>query len=263
VRILFVGDIVGKVGRRLVKEQLRRLQGEVGADFTIANVENAAGGYGLTTTVWDELRRVPVDVFTSGNHIWDKKDTPAILDAEPRLLRPANYPAGNPGRGWCVVPSRTGVPVAVVNLQGLTFMLAMESPFLAADRILEEVSRQAKVIFIDLHAEATSEKQALAWYVDGRASAVIGTHTHVPTADERILPKGTAALTDAGMTGPYEGIIGFKPKEVLERFLLATPRALEAATRGGALCGAVVDVDETTGRARSIARVRVEEAYPA
>jgi 2',3'-cyclic-nucleotide 2'-phosphodiesterase len=259
VKILFIGDVVGKVGRRLLKEQLRRAQSETGADFTIANVENAAGGYGLTPDVWDELRRLTIDVFTSGNHIWDKKETPGILDSEPRLLRPANYPAGNPGRGHCVVSSRAGIPVAVVNLQGLTFMTPIESPFVVADRIVAEVRAQAKVIFVDFHAEATSEKQAIAWYLDGRVSAVVGTHTHVPTADERVLPDGTAALTDCGMTGPYEGVIGFKPKQVLERFLLGTPRALEAATHGGALCGAVVDVDESTGRSRSIRRVRIDE----
>lgn len=259
VRILFVGDVVGKVGRRLVTERLRRLQAELEVHFTVVNIENAAGGFGLTGSVWDELRRLPVDVFTSGNHIWDKKDTAALLDAEPRLLRPANYPAGNPGRGWCVVTSRGGVPVAVLNLQGLTFMTAMESPFRTADRILEEIGGQTVVRIVDFHAEATSEKQALAWHLDGRVSAVLGTHTHVPTADERILPHGTAALTDVGMTGPYEGIIGFKPQAVLERFLLATPRALEPATRGGALCGAVVEVDEATGKALAVRRVRVEE----
>lgn len=254
-----MGDVVGKVGRRVLTERLRRLQSEVQADVTVVNVENAAGGFGLTGTVWDDLARMPVDVFTSGNHIWDKKETAALLDSEPRLLRPANYPPGNPGRGWCTVVSKARVPVAVLNLQGLTFMTAMESPFRAADRILAELAGQAKVVIVDFHAEATSEKQALAWYLDGRVSAVLGTHTHVPTADERILLQGTAALTDVGMTGPYEGVIGFKPQAVLERFLLATPRALEPATRGGALCGAVVEVDEATGKARSIRRLRVEE----
>jgi metallophosphoesterase (TIGR00282 family) len=259
VRVLFVGDVVGKVGRRVLTERLRRVQSEVQADVTVVNVENAAGGFGLTGTVWDDLARMPVDVFTSGNHIWDKKETAALLDSEPRLLRPANYPPGNPGRGWCTVASKARVPVAVLNLQGLTFMTAMESPFRAADRILAELAGQAKVVIVDFHAEATSEKQALAWHLDGRVSAVLGTHTHVPTADERILPLGTAALTDVGMTGPYEGVIGFKPQAVLERFLLATPRALEPATRGGALCGAVVEVDEATGKAQSIRRLRVEE----
>jgi len=259
VNILFVGDVVGKVGRRLLKEQLRRAQTEAQADFTIVNVENASGGFGLTASVWDEISRLPIDVFTSGNHIWDKKETGALLDAEPRLLRPANYPAGNPGRGACVARSRGGVAVAVLNLQGLTFMVPVESPFVVADRLLAEHAGQARVVIVDMHAEATSEKQAMAWYLDGRASAVLGTHTHVPTADERILPKGTAALTDVGMTGPYGGIIGFKPQTVLERFLLGTPRAFEPATTGGILSGAVIDVDEATGRARSIRRLHVEE----
>ncbi len=256
VRILVVGDVVGKVGRRVVKDQLRRTQTALEVDFTVLNVENAAGGFGLTTAVWDELRRLPVDVFTSGNHIWDKKETAAILDAEPRLLRPANYPSGNPGRGLCVAEARTGVPVAVLHLQGRTFMTPIESPFTVADRLLTELAG-TRVVIVDMHAEATSEKQAVAWYLDGRVSVVVGTHTHVPTADERILPRGTAAITDVGMTGPYEGIIGFKPQAVLERFLLATPRALEPATGGGALAGVVVDVDHLTGKARSISRVRV------
>jgi len=259
VRILFVGDVVGKVGRRLLKERLRQAQAEAQADFTVVNIENAAGGFGLTASVWEEFSRLSVDVFTSGNHIWDKKETGALLDAEPRLLRPANYPAGNPGRGACVATGRNGVPVAVLNLQGLTFMVPVESPFVVADRLLAELAGQARVVIVDMHAEATSEKQAMAWYLDGRVSAVLGTHTHVPTADERILPKGTAALTDVGMTGPYGGIIGFKPGPVLERFLLGTPRAFEPATSGGALSGAVIEVDEATGRARSIRRLRVEE----
>ncbi|NCO69035.1 MAG: TIGR00282 family metallophosphoesterase [Acidobacteria bacterium] len=263
MRILFVGDVVGKVGRRLLREQLKCAQASTAADFTVVNIENAAGGFGITAPIWDELRRLPIDVFTSGNHIWDKKDTLPLLASQPNLLRPANYPTGNPGRGMCTVPARNGVQVTVMNLQGVTFMVPTESPFVVADRLFSELLISDKVVLVDFHAEATSEKQALAWYLDGRASFVIGTHTHVPTADERILPRGTAALTDAGMTGPYEGIIGFQPKEVLERFLLVTPRALSPATKGGALCGAVVDIDETTGRARAITRVRVEDGLPA
>lgn len=258
MRILFVGDVVGKVGRQILREQLRRVQAEVRADFTVVNVENAAGGFGLTGAVWDELRRLPVDVFTSGNHIWDKKETAVLLDAEPRLLRPANYPAGNPGRGWCVVPSARGAPVAVINLQGLVFMTAIDSPFRVADQVLAEIAGQTGVVVVDMHAEASSEKQAIAWYLDGRVSLVVGTHTHVPTADERILPQGTAAITDCGMTGPYGGVIGFKPGPVLERFLYGTPRSLEPARSGGALCGVLVEVDESSGRARSIQRVRSE-----
>lgn len=259
VRVVFVGDVVGKVGRRALAEHLRRLQGEVAADFTVVNVENAAGGFGLTDAVWDELRRLPVDVFTSGNHVWDKRETLALLDAEPRLLRPANYPPGNPGRGMVTLPTARGVPVTVINLQGVTFMTPIESPFVVADRLLGELGNASKVVLIDMHAEATSEKQALAWYLDGRVSAVLGTHTHVPTADERLLPKGTATITDVGMTGPYDGIIGFKPRPVLERFLYATPRTFETATAGGALCGVVIDVDESSGRALRIERVRRDE----
>jgi 2',3'-cyclic-nucleotide 2'-phosphodiesterase len=259
MNILFVGDVVGKVGRKLLSTHLRRLQNEHRVDLTIVNVENAAGGFGLTGPIWEELKRLPIAAFTSGNHIWDKKETLQILDCEPLLLRPANYPAGNPGRGMCTVTSREGVKVAVLNLQGQTFMTTIESPFVVADRMLGQLPRDVNVVIVDFHAEASSEKQALAWYLDGRVSAVLGTHTHVPTADERILPKGTAAITDVGMTGPYEGIIGFRPQEVLERFLLNTPRALEAATRGGALCGALVTVDEGTGVAQAVRRVRVED----
>lgn len=256
MKILFVGDVVGKVGRRVLKQLLPKLFTELTPDYVVVNVENAAGGFGLTAEVWSELAALPVDVFTSGNHIWDKKETAHILDREPRLLRPANYPEGNPGRGLCVTPCRRdGTPVAVLNLQGLTFMTPMESPFRAADRLLATLGPEVKVILVDMHAEATSEKQAMGWYLDGRVSAVVGTHTHVPTADERILPKGTAYLTDVGMTGPYEGIIGFKPKEVLERFLYATPRSLEPATQGGALAAVWVEVDPLTGKAQRIQRV--------
>jgi 2',3'-cyclic-nucleotide 2'-phosphodiesterase len=256
VRILLVGDVVGKVGRHMIERYLKRVQTETAADLTVVNVENVAGGFGPTPQIWSELQRLPVDVWTSGNHIWDKRDTLPLIDSEPRLLRPANYPAGNPGRGWCTVPAKNGVSVTVVNLQGLTFMVPIDSPFRTADRILEELGAERGVVIVDMHAEATSEKQALAWHLDGRVSAVLGTHTHVPTADETILPGGTAFLTDVGMTGPYEGIIGFKPKPVLERFLYGTPRAFEPATAGGALCGALVEVDEATGRAVAIERIR-------
>ena len=255
VRVLFVGDVVGKVGRRLLTERLRRLQGEVQADFTVVNVENAAGGFGLTGTVWEELARLPVDVFTSGNHIWDKKETAALLDAEPRLLRPANYPAGNPGRGWCTATSKAGAQVAVVNLQGLTFMTAMESPFRAADRILEELAAQTKIIVVDFHAEATSEKQAIAWYLDGRVSAVLGTHTHVPTADESVQPQGTAYITDTGMTGPYDSVIGVEKAAVIEKFLKQIPARFDVAKGDIRLCGVLIEADAETGRALSILRI--------
>ncbi len=254
--VLFVGDVVGKVGRRLLRSELPKLVSELQPELVVVNVENAAGGFGLTAEVWKELSALPVDVFTSGNHIWDKKETASLLDTEPRLLRPANYPDGNPGRGVCVLSTRSrGIAVAVINVQGLTFMTPMDSPFRVVDRLLGSLPTGVKVVLVDVHAEATSEKQALAWYLDGRVTAVLGTHTHVPTADERILPRGTAFITDVGMTGPYESVIGFRPKEVLERFLYATPRPLEPATKGGGLAGVVVEVEPESGRAQSIFRV--------
>ena len=259
MNILFIGDVFGKPGRDLIRRGLRPLVHHYDIDFVVANVENAAGGFGVTREIGDSLAAGGIDVMTSGNHIWDKKEAVDYVAAQPRLLRPANYPAGNPGRGACVVKSRDGVAVAVLNLQGLTFMTPIESPFTVADRLLASLTGQARVVVVDMHAEATSEKQAMAWYLDGRASAVLGTHTHVPTADERILPNGTATLTDVGMTGPFGGIIGFKPGPVLERFLLGTPRPFEPATTGGTLSAAVVDVDEATGRARAIRRLRIEE----
>jgi metallophosphoesterase (TIGR00282 family) len=200
---------------------------------------------------------MPIDVFSSGNHIWDKKEIYDTLNSSDRLLRPANYPPGNPGRGWTVQPTASGIPVGVLNLQGQVFMPAnADSPFRVAD---EELARagDVKVIFVDMHAEATSEKSALGWYLDGRVSAVVGTHTHVPTADETIRPGGTAYLSDAGMTGAYEGIIGFSKDRIIEKFLSQTPRSFETAKKDIRLSGCVIDVDEATGKARKIERVQV------
>jgi metallophosphoesterase (TIGR00282 family) len=261
IRVLFVGDIMGGPGRRSVQANLEGLVDRERVDFVVANVENAAGGFGLTAEVLQELEELPVDVWTSGNHIWDKKEGVPLLDAHPALLRPANYPEGNPGRGWCIEESAGGVPVAVVNLQGQALMAPIDNPFRVADRVLDEIRRQrddVRVVIVDMHAEATSEKQAMGWYLDGRVTAVLGTHTHVPTADERILPQGTAFQTDVGMTGPYESVIGMRPEKVLERFLFNTPRPFEPAKRDLQLRGAIVDADETTGRAVAIRRVRVD-----
>jgi len=227
----------------------------------VANAENIAGGFGLTAKVLEELDGLPVDVWTSGNHVWDKKEGMPLLDAHPSLLRPANYPEGNPGRGWCVEETAAGVPVAVINLQGQALMAPIDNPFRVADRVLAEIRQQhagVRVVVVDMHAEATSEKQAMGWYLDGRVTAVLGTHTHVPTADERILPQGTAFQTDVGMTGPYESVIGMRPDKVIERFLLGTPRPFEPAKRDIQLHGAIVDADETTGRALAIRRLRVD-----
>jgi metallophosphoesterase (TIGR00282 family) len=257
VQILFVGDVVGAPGRRALIEGLEGVIDRHRIDFTIVNIENAAGGFGLTNELFDELSKMPIDVFSSGNHIWDKKEIYDALNSSDRLLRPANYPPGNPGRGWTVQKTASGVSVGVLNLQGQVFMPAnADSPFRIAD---EELSRagEVKVIVVDMHAEATSEKAAISWYLDGRVSAVLGTHTHVPTADETIRPGGSAYLSDVGMTGAYEGIIGFSKDRIIEKFLSQTPRAFETAKKDIRLSGAVLDVDEATGRARKIERVQV------
>ncbi len=261
IRLLFVGDIMGSAGRKAIAGGLESLVDREQVDFVVANVENAAGGFGITASVLEELERFPVDVWTTGNHVWDKKEGVPLLDAHPALLRPANYPDGNPGRGWCVEETAAGIPVAVVNLQGQAMMPPIDNAFRKADAVLSEIGSahpDVKVILVDMHAEATSEKQAMGWYLDGRATAVLGTHTHVPTADERILPQGTAFQTDVGMTGPYESIIGMKPEKVLERFLFNTPRPFEPAKRDIQLRGALIDADEKTGRATAIRRVKVD-----
>lgn len=261
IRLLFVGDVMGSAGRRAVRQELEALVDRERVDFVVVNIENLAGGFGLTAKVLEELDELPVHVWTTGNHVWDKKEGVPLLDAHPSLLRPANYPDGNPGRGWCVEETAAGVPVAVVNLQGQALMQPIDNPFRCADRVLEEIGSQhpeVRLILVDMHAEATSEKQAMGWYLDGRVTAVLGTHTHVPTADERLLPGGTAFQTDVGMTGPYESIIGMRPEKVLERFLFNTPRPFEPAKRGIELRGALVDADEQSGHALGIRRVRLE-----
>jgi 2',3'-cyclic-nucleotide 2'-phosphodiesterase len=257
VKILFVGDVVGKPGRRAVRDLLPRLIDRYAIDYTIVNVENSAGGSGVTAKVLAELDELPIDCFTSGNHIWDKKEVFDLLVREPRLLRPHNYPAENPGSGLYVGETPAGIRVATINLQGRIFMEPLDSPFQAADRLLAGLPRDVEVIFVDFHAETTSEKTAMGFYLDGRVSAVIGTHTHVPTADERLLPQGTAYQTDAGMTGPYESVIGVRVDRVLKRFLTQVPHPFEPAKNDVRLAGAVIDVDESTGRARGIERLLV------
>ena len=261
MNILFVGDVVGAPGRRALAEALTSVIDRKRIDFTIVNVENAAGGFGLTVELFHDLSKMPIDVFSSGNHIWDKKEIYEVLNSSDRLLRPANYPPGNPGRGVTVQATAAGARVAVVNLQGQVFMPAnADSPFRVAD---EELSRlDTKVVVVDMHAEATSEKMAMGWYLDGRVSAVLGTHTHVPTADEIVLPGGTAYQSDVGMTGAYEGIIGFSKDRIIEKFLSQTPRSFETAKRDIRLSGAVVSVDEATGKATGIERVSVRVDRP-
>lgn len=255
MKLLFVGDVVGKAGRRALHRLLPGLVDRERVDYTVVNVENAAGGFGITPEVFADLAELPIDCFTTGNHLWDKKEGLPLLDQHPHLLRPANYPAGNPGRGIYAGETAAGIPVAILNLEGRVFMQSLESPFAVADALLEGLDPAVRVIVVDFHAEATSEKQAMAFYLDGRVSAVLGTHTHVPTADERILPGGTALVTDVGMTGPYESIIGFRTEKVLRRFLLQTPVSFEVAKRDVRLAGVLLDIDEETGKARTVQRL--------
>ncbi|HET8548242.1 MAG TPA: TIGR00282 family metallophosphoesterase [Bryobacteraceae bacterium] len=252
MNILFIGDIFASPGRGIVAEKLHAIVCNEQIDLVIANAENAAGGFGITPLIADELLKLGIAVLTSGNHIWDKKEIYEYLPRQPRLLRPANYADELPGRGWIVVSSTTGVQCAVINLQGRAHMPATECPFRKADRILDEIPAPVKVRFVDFHAELTSEKIAMGWYLDGRVSAIVGTHTHVPTADARVLQGGSAYLTDCGMTGPYNSVIGVDKDIILRRFLTALPVRMEAARGGVELHAVIVDVDESTGRARAI-----------
>jgi metallophosphoesterase (TIGR00282 family) len=259
LRLLFVGDVIGKPGRRAVRNILPRLVDHHRTDYVVVNIKNSAGGFGVTPDVLDELSDLPIDCYTTGNHIWDKREVYDLLDSNRRLLRPANYPQGNPGKGVYVGETAAGIPVAVLNLEGRVFMDDLDSPFLVADRLIAELDRKVKVIFVDFHAEATSEKQAMGFYLDGRVSAVVGTHTHVPTADERVLPNGTGLLTDVGMTGPYESVIGMRADKVLKRFLLQTPSSFEVAKRDVRLAAVLIDIDEKTGKARGLERLLIPD----
>ncbi|MBU1726269.1 MAG: TIGR00282 family metallophosphoesterase [Candidatus Omnitrophica bacterium] len=256
MKILFIGDIVGSPGRNAIKVLLPELKKEFSLDFVIANAENAAGGSGITASVAQDLFSSGVDVLTSGDHIWKKREIFELINQEERILRPVNFPSGVPGRGASVFKTKEGLKVGVINVNGRVFMEALECPFRSVLSAREELAKETRVIIVDIHAEATSEKVALGWYLDGKASAVLGTHTHIQTADERILPEGTAYLTDAGMTGPCDSVIGRRVEDVLERFLTAVPVRFEVAEENIQLQGAVLDIDEATGRARSITRVQ-------
>jgi metallophosphoesterase (TIGR00282 family) len=261
VRILFIGDVIGRPGRQIVKRGVQKLldEAEVELDLVVANVENAAAGFGITPDVADKLFMSGVDVLTSGNHIWDKKEIMNYLVREPRLLRPINYPPPCPGSGAYVAHTRGGVPVGVLNLQGRVFMPTIDCPFQAADREIPRLKEKARVILVDMHAEATSEKTAMGWYLDGKVSAVVGTHTHIPTADERVLPDGTAYITDVGMSGSFDSVIGIERQTSLPRFLSAIPTKFEVAKDNVWLSSVIIDVDESTGLARSIERVRLTQ----
>ena len=255
IRILFIGDIVGRPGRELIRRGLSALREYHQADLVIANVENAAAGFGITRDIGDELLELGVDVMTSGNHIWDRKEAIDYIGAEPRLLRPANYPAGVPGKGSYLARAAGGQSVGVVNVMGRVFMLNIDDPFSVVLREIDALRTRTRVIFVDFHAEATSEKVAMGWHLDGKVAALVGTHTHVQTADERVLPKGTAYLTDVGMTGPHDSIIGVAVDAALGRFLNAMPVRFETATGNPRLNAVAIDVDDETGRAADIERL--------
>jgi hypothetical protein len=256
LRILFIGDVVGKGGRRAIMDLLPHLIND-GVDFVIANGENVSGGIGITPQYAQMLLEHGINVITSGNHIWRKKEIIPFLEEEPRLLRPANYPPGAPGRGSGIYTTLDGKKVGVLNLEGRIFMKALESPFKAAEEHLSVLRGESKVIIVDFHAEATSEKMALGWFLDGEVSAVLGTHTHVQTADDRVLPGGTAYITDVGMTGPSDSVIGIKKDIAVARFLTMLPNKFEPATGTIELQGVIVDVDEGTGTSQGIRRVKM------
>ena len=264
MRILFIGDIFAKPGRTIVREHFSRLVSEHKVDLSIANVENSAGGFGVTPLLAEEFFDLGIDVLTTGNHVWDKREIVDYFNAavnEPysparRVLRPSNYPEGTPGVGVFEGKTKTGVPYAVINLQGRVFMANIDDPFRHADGLLKQI--KAKVVFIDFHAEATSEKVALGWYLDGRVTGLIGTHTHIPTADTTVLPGGTAYQTDCGMTRPYDGVIGVQKEQIIQRFLNSLPGRFEAASGDPRLCAVLIDCDENTGKANSIERIIIK-----
>lgn len=256
MKILFIGDVVGRVGRKLLVGHVDRLVDRHFVDLVVVNGENAAAGYGLTASVLKELYDAGADVVTTGNHIWDKKEIYPILDQDRRLLRPANYPPGLPGCGQGFFETASGLKVAVLNLEGRVFMKNLDCPFRAADSLVKELRQVTPVVLVDFHAEATSEKQALGFYLDGRVSAVIGTHTHVQTADERILAGGTGYLTDVGMTGSHDAIIGNQKEAALERFLTQMPVRLEVAKKDPQLCAVLLTIDEQSGHCTKIERIQ-------
>jgi 2',3'-cyclic-nucleotide 2'-phosphodiesterase len=255
LQLLFLGDIVGRPGRELIRRGLPSLIERYNVDLVIANAENAAAGRGITREIGDALLSWGIDVMTSGNHIWAQRETADYIGAEARLLRPANFPAGVPGNGSYVARTGNGRPVGVINVMGRVFMQSIDDPF---KRVLEEIAAirgRTRVILVDFHAEATSEKVAMGWHLDGQVTAVIGTHTHVQTADEQILPGGTAYLTDAGMTGPHDGVIGVEKAAVLDRFLRGMPARMETATGNPRLNGILIAADEATGKATAVRRL--------
>jgi len=257
VKLLFIGDIIGKPGREALSRELHRIVDRHRVDLVIANGENAAGGFGLTEETAQDLFKCGVQMITSGNHIWDKKDALEYIKREERIVRPANYPEGTPGKGSTIVRTPGGVKIGILNLEGRVFMNNLDCPFRCADREIAKLKEETPIVFVDFHAEATSEKISLGWYLDGRVCAVIGTHTHVQTADERILTAGTAYMTDAGMTGAFDSVIGVKKEEAILKFVTQRPAKFEVAKKDIRINGAVIEVDEKTGLALGIERINV------
>ncbi|MBO6179882.1 MAG: TIGR00282 family metallophosphoesterase [Selenomonadaceae bacterium] len=258
MRIMMVGDIVGKCGRRVFAKYTKKLRKEKNLDMVVVNGENAAGGKGLTDATLAELYGQGADVVTSGNHIWDKKEVMQFIDREPFLLRPANYPEGAPGKGYCLFPWKAQ-NVAVINLSGRVFFDALDDPFQKINEILSKIKSEAQIIILDFHAEATSEKIAMGYYLDGKVSAVIGTHTHVQTADEQIFENGTAYITDVGMTGPKNSILGVKKEIIIEKFLTALPSRFEVAEGPGVYSAIIIEIDDATGFATKVERILIYE----
>jgi len=255
MKILFVGDVYGKPGRKAAADLIPQLKAEHEIDFCIVNGENAAGGFGITENIAQKIHAYGADVITTGNHVWDQKDSVPYIMAGDRILRPANFPAGVGGVGSGVFETSKGIAVGVISLQGRIHMKDLDCPFRLAETLVEELREKTPIVIIDFHAEATSEKIAFGWHMDGKASAVLGTHTHVQTADNRVLPQGTAYITDVGMTGPHDSVIGAQKEPAIRRFLTQLPVRFEPATDDVRLCGALLDVDETTGKARDISRL--------
>ena len=254
MNILFIGDIFGKPGREILADHLADMIKQHKLDLVIANGENAAAGFGITPKLAEEILGLGVDVITTGNHIWDRREIMEYLPTQPRLIRPANYTSG-PGNGSFSGVTKSGVEFAVINLQGRVFMASHNCPFQTVDQWVASLPARCRIRIVDIHAEATSEKQAMGWHLDGRATLVVGTHTHIPTADERVLPQGTAYITDVGMTGPYDSVIGVRKEQIIQRFLTQMPARFEAAEGDARLCAVLVEADPATGSALSIKRL--------
>lgn len=257
LRVLFIGDIVGRPGRRAVKELMPFLQEKYRPELIVANGENAAGGNGITEEIAQELYETGIDVLTMGNHVWDRKEVYSFIDNDKRIVRPANYPPGTPGQGYAVVKTKQDIGVGIVNLAGRVFLPPLDCPFRMIDQILDSLKAKTPVVIVDFHAEATSEKMAFGWYLDGRVSAVIGTHTHIQTADERILPKGTGYITDVGMTGPRDSVLGVKVEQVINKFLTQRPTRFEVASGAVELDALFLEIEPKTGMTQAIERIQI------